>query len=160
MTTRNSRNWLSDSSCFRRESRRGFTLIEILVVIVIISVLASFVALNVVNKPSEARTSVAKLQVKELQSALQVYRTEQGRYPTQAQGLEALIRKPAQDPVPENYPEDGYLAALSLPRDPWNHAYIYLVPGRKGEPYEVICYGSDGEPGGKGEAADISSSTP
>ncbi|MFH0909418.1 MAG: type II secretion system major pseudopilin GspG [bacterium] len=144
----------------RRAKQRGFTLIEVLVVIVIITILASFVTLNIVNKPSEARAAAAKLQVKELQSALQVYRTEQGRYPTQAQGLEALVAKPTSEPMPPNYPVDGYLSATSLPKDPWKNDYVYLVPGRKGEPYEVISYGSDGEPGGEGDASDLSSSDP
>lgn len=141
-------------------SKAGFTLIEVLVVIIIITILASFVTLNIVHKPSEARTAAAKLQVKELQSALQVYRAEQGRYPTQGQGLEALITKPTTEPVPPNYPADGYLSATSLPKDPWKNDFVYLAPGRKGEPYEVISYGSNGEPGGEGDAADISSSDP
>ena len=149
---------ITDNSNSRSNS--GFTLIEVLVVIVIITILASFVTLNIVNKPSEARAAAAKLQVKELQSALQVYRTEQGRYPTQGQGLEALVAKPTTEPMPPNYPAEGYLSATSLPKDPWKYDYVYLVPGRKGEPYEVISYGSDGEPGGDGDAADISSSDP
>ncbi len=144
----------------RARRRAAFTLIEVLVVIVIITVLASFVTLNIVNKPSEARAAAAKLQVKELQSALQIYRAEQGRYPTQAQGLEALVTKPTTEPMPPNYPADGYLSTTSLPKDPWKYDYVYLVPGRKGEPYEVISYGSDGEPGGEGDAADITSSDP
>jgi general secretion pathway protein G len=136
----------------------GFTLIEILVVIVIITILAGIVTVNIVRKPGEARVAAATMQIKQLQTALQVYRTEQGRYPTQEQGLEALVAKPASAPIPENYPAEGYLDSRRVPRDPWNNEFIYLVPGRKNEPFEIISYGSDGEPGGTGDAADISSS--
>ena len=136
----------------------GFTLVEILVVLVIITVLASVVTVSIVRKPGEARVAAARLQIKEIQTALQVYRTEQGRPPTQAQGLEALINKPATEPVPANYPAEGYLETRVFPKDPWNNDYIYLAPGRRGEPYEVISYGSDGEPGGEGDAVDFSTS--
>lgn len=141
-----------------RDGKLGFTLIEILVVILIITILASIVSVNVLRKPGEARVSAAKLQLKQLQTAVQLYRTEQGRTPTQEQGLEALVVKPVTDPVPPQYPADGYLESRTLPKDPWNHDYIFLVPGRRGETFEIISYGSDGEPGGDGEAADLSSS--
>lgn len=142
----------------RISNRSGFTLLEILVVVMIITILASIVSVNVLRKPAEARISAAKMQIKQLQTALQVYRTEQSRLPTQEQGLEALVAKPTVDPIPEKYPDEGYLESRKLPQDPWKHDYIYLVPGRKGEPYEIMSYGGDGEPGGEGEAADISSS--
>jgi general secretion pathway protein G len=141
-----------------RDSKSGFTLIEILVVIIIITILASIVSVNVLRKPGEARVSAAKLQIKQLQTAVQLFKTEQGRAPTQAQGLEALVSKPTSDPVPQQYPTDGYLESRKMPKDPWNHDYIYLIPGRAVEVFEVISYGSDGEPGGEGEAADLSSS--
>jgi general secretion pathway protein G len=129
-------------------------------VLVIITVLASVVTVSIMHKPGEARVAAAKLQIKELQTAVQVYRTEQSRPPTQAQGLAALISKPATDPIPANYPAGGYLDSHVLPKDPWQHDYIYLTPGRHGEPFEIICYGSDGEPGGDGDGADLSSSEP
>ena len=153
MMNRNSKN-------SRSRNAAGFTLVEILVVLVIITVLASVVTVSIVRKPGEARVAAARLQIKEIQTALQVYRTEQGRPPTQAQGLEALINKPTTEPVPASYPPEGYLETRVFPKDPWNNEYIYLAPGRRGEPYEVISYGSDGEPGGEGDAADISSSGP
>lgn len=142
----------------RTAGRDGFTLIEILVVVLIISILATVVTVNVLNKPGEARVASTKMQIKQLQTAVQVYRTEQGAVPTQTQGLEALVAKPSTDPVPERYPSEGYLDSKTLPKDPWGHEYIYLVPGRKGEVFEIISYGSDGEPEGTGEAADLSSS--
>ena len=141
-----------------RGSQSGFTLIEILVVIVIITILASIVSVNVLRKPGEARVSAAKLQIKQLQTAVQLYKTEQGRTPTQEQGLEALVGKPVTEPLPQQYPAEGYLESRKLPKDPWNNEYIYLVPGRAGELFEIISYGSDGEPGGEGEAADLSTS--
>jgi general secretion pathway protein G len=136
----------------------GFTLIEILVVIIIITILAGIVTVNIVQKPGEARIAAAHLQIKQLQTALQMYHTAQGRYPTQAQGLEALVMKPSIDPIPPAYPDQGYLESRALPKDPWKNDFIYLAPGRNGEFYEIITYGNDGEPGGDGEAADISSS--
>jgi general secretion pathway protein G len=136
--------------------RKGFTLIEILVVIIIITILASIVSVNVLRKPGEARISAAKLQLKELQTALQMYKAEQGHFPTQEQGLEALVSKPTTEPIPPRYPEEGYLESRKVPLDPWKHDYVYLIPGREGEAFEIMTYSSDGEPGGTGEAADIS----
>jgi len=142
------------------ERRAGFTLIEILVVIVIITILASIVTVNVFRKPGEARVAAARMQMKQLQTALQVYRTEQGRLPTQEQGLRALVRRPTREPIPQRYPAGGYLDSPNVPNDPWGEPYVYLVPGRNGEPFELISYGSDREPGGEDEAADISTSDP
>lgn len=141
-----------------KHTRRGFTLVEILVVIVIITILAGIVTVSIVRKPGEARVAAAKMQLRQLQTALQVYRTEQGRLPTQAQGLEALVQRPVTEPIPPNYPAEGYLESRQLPRDPWNNPFVYLVPGRAGEAYEILSYGSDGEPGGDGDAADLSTS--
>lgn len=136
----------------------GFTLIEILVVLLILSVLAGLVGVNVLNKPAEARIEAAKMQIKTLQMAVRLYSAEQHRLPTQEQGLQALVQKPSIAPIPDSYPVGGYLETRSLPDDPWGEPYIYLVPGRQGEPFEIISYGSDREPGGDGDAADISSS--
>lgn len=138
-------------------SRQGFTLIEILVVVMIIAILASIVSINVLRKPAEARVAAAQLQMKQLQTALQMYRTEQGRLPTQEQGLEALVRKPTSEPIPPKYPQEGYLEGRTMPKDPWGNDYIYLIPGRNGEVFEIITYGSDGEPEGENDAADLSS---
>ena len=142
----------------RQHRVNGFTLIEILVVIVIITILAGIVTVNVVRKPAEARVAAAKLQIQQLKTALQFYRTEQGKYPTQSQGLEALVNKPTTDLAPANYPAEGYLDSPQVPKDPWGNEFIYLIPGRKGEPMEIISYGSDGEPDGENDAADLSSS--
>ena len=140
-----------------RESN-GFTLIEILVVVLIISILAGIVGVSVLRHPGEAKMAAAKLQIKNIKHALKLYRMEQNCYPTQEQGLEALCVQTTIPPVPERYPEDGYLDSRIMPKDPWNRDYLYLVPGRQNEPYEVISYGADGEVGGTNDATDISSS--
>jgi len=138
--------------------KSGFTLIEILVVVLIITILAGIVGVNILHKPGEARVSATRMQLQQLKTAVQLYRAEQGRVPTQDQGLEALVTRPTRDPVPQNYPEGGYLDSRKVPTDPWGHDFIYLVPGRRAEPFELISYGGDGEPGGDGEAADLTSS--
>ncbi len=140
----------------RRGRRGGFTLIEILVVMAIIMGLVTVVTVNVLQKQRKARVDTAKIQVRELQNAVAHYQIEQGRIPTMEQGLEALVRKPAVAPVPDTYPEGGYLASRRLPRDPWGRDFVYIVPGREGLPFEIVSYGADGEPGGDGDATDIS----
>lgn len=142
----------------QRRHTQGFTLIELLVVIAIIAILASVVTLSLFDRPGEARQAAAKMQIRIYQTAIQNYRVDQGTPPTTEQGLEALVTKPTLEPVPRKYPGDGYLDTRRVPNDPWDNPYIYLSPGRSGESYEIISYGKDGEPGGEGEAADISSS--
>ena len=138
---------------------RGFTLVEILVVLAIISLLAGVVLVNVAPNLMMGQQATAKAQIKEFSSALATYQLAHGTYPTQQQGLEALVRKPDREPVPANYPAGGYLATRNLPLDPWKRPYLYLVPGRRNEPFEIFTYGADGEPGGSGADADISSSS-
>ena len=143
---------------FKRARPTGFTLIEVLVVLVIVMGLASIVTVNVVRHQAESRVKTAQLQIVQLEQALHAFHLDHGRYPTQQQGLEALIAPPTAPPAVTDYPEGGYLARPRLPRDPWGNPYVYLIPGRQGEPFEIISYGSDGEPGGSGTAAEISSS--
>ena len=144
--------------CLKHDA--GFSLVEILVVLVIMSILAGVVVVNVVNKPGEARVATCRTNIQALQAALRLYKIDQGRYPTQAQGLEALIAQPTQEPVPSRYPQGGYLEATVMPVDPWGNPFVYLIPGRAGESYEVISYGADGAPGGVEYDADLSSSDP
>lgn len=139
-------------------SQSGFSLIEILVVLLIMVSLASIVGINVIGRRDEAREKTTRIQLAQIKTGLQVYKIEQGRYPTQEQGLLSLVQKPTVEPIPARYPQEGYLDAKSVPHDGWDHAYIYLIPGRANERYELISYGSDAEPGGDGLAADISSS--
>lgn len=146
------------SGSVRRRRTGGFTLIEILVVMAIIMGLVTVVTVNVLQKQRKARVDTAKIQIMELRNAVAHFQIEHGRIPTMEQGLEALVRKPSVPPVPETYPDDGYLASRRLPRDPWGSDYVYLVPGREGLPFEIISYGAGGEPGGDKDAADVSSS--
>ena len=131
---------------------RGFTLLELMVVIVIIGVLAALIAPSVINKAEEAKTTAARTDINTIMGALKMYRLDNQRYPTAEQGLQALIEKPATDPVPPNW--KPYLE--KLPNDPWHNPYQYLNPGVKGE-VDVMSYGADGKSGGEGNDADIGS---
>ena len=149
---------LFSSRSGRAERRSGFTFLELLVSITIIAILSGVVGLGVYRYIKEARVTTAKQQIQILKSAVVAYAAEQGAIPKQEQGLEALVHRSNVPPVPEKFPEGGYLDSPRVPRDPWKHDYIYLVPGHNGESFEIISYGGDGEPGGTGDAADISSS--
>ena len=131
---------------------------ELLVVILIISILSTVVGVKLFGRTDEARIAAAKAQLENFRMALKLYKMDNGRLPTQRQGLEALVQPSELDPKPKKFPKDGYLDRSKLPLDPWQHEYIYLIPGSKGESYEIICYGRDGEPGGEGVDADISTS--
>jgi general secretion pathway protein G len=133
---------------------KGFTLIELMVVLVILGVLAAMIAPKIMDRPDEARIIAAKQDIATVVQALKMYRLDNIRYPTTEQGLQALVTKPAIAPVPENWKSGGYLE--KLPKDPWGHAYVYLNPGRHGD-IDVISLGSDGESGGEGRDADIGS---
>lgn len=131
---------------------RGFTLIELMVVIVILGVLAALVVPRVLSRPDEARAVAARQDIATLMQSLKLYRLDNRRYPTAEQGLQALIARPATAPVPNNW--RPYLE--KLPNDPWGHPYQYLNPGIKGE-VDVMSFGADGQSGGEGKNADIGS---
>lgn len=141
----------------RHAARAGFTFMELLVVILVISILATLVGVAVRHIPAEARKAAARENIARFKVALEMYNAAQGNFPTQEQGLSALCRKPEMPPVPKEYPEGGYLDSLDVPRDPWKNDYVYIVPGPEGKPYEIISYGRDGDEGGEGEDSDISS---
>ncbi len=134
----------------------GFTLLELLVVILIITILGTVVGIQLAGKPHEARVAAATAQLENFRMALKMYRMDNNGLPTQRQGLQALVEASTIDPMPRKFPAEGYLERRTLPLDPWGNDYVYLIPGSRGETYEVICYGGDGEPGGEGEASDIS----
>lgn len=137
-----------------RARDRGFTLIEILVVIVILGVLAALVVPRFLDRPDEARNVATKTDLGTILTALKLYRLDNQRFPTTEQGLAALVAKPEQPPVPPNWKPGGYLERL--PKDPWGRPYQYLNPGLKGE-VDVFSFGADGQPGGTGIDADVGS---
>lgn len=135
--------------------RRAFTLIEVLVVIVVIAVLATFVAPNLFRNVNDARVATAKAQIESFGTALDAYRLDHGRYPSTAQGLDALWQKPVIEP-PVGWTEP-YLRK-PVPVDPWGRPYVYVAPGTVNPgTYDLLTYGADGRPGGVGEDADITS---
>ncbi len=141
--------------CRSKRRLRGFTLIELMVVLLIIGVLAALVVPNVLDRADDARVTAAKTDVTNLVQALKMYRLDNQRYPTAEQGLAALLTKPTSTPVPTNW--KPYLD--QLPKDPWGQAYVYLNPGIKGD-IDVMSYGADGQSGGEGKDADIGSWQP
>ena len=128
-----------------QETQKGFTLIEIMVVIVIIGVLATLIIPRLMSRPDEARVIAARQDVATIVSALKLYRLDIGRYPTSEQGLKALVAKPSEEPIPTNWKIGGYLDRL--PNDPWGKPYQYSSPGLKGE-MDVFSFGADGKLGG------------
>jgi general secretion pathway protein G len=135
-----------------RRVQRGFTLIELMVVLVIIGVLAALIVPNVLDRADDARVTAAKTDVNNVMQALKLYRLDNQRYPSSEQGLPALVNKPTASPVPPNW--RPYLE--KLPADPWNQPYRYLNPGVHGE-VDVLSLGADGQPGGEGKNSDVGS---
>lgn len=129
---------------------RGFTLIELMVVLVIIGVLAALIVPNVLDRADDARVSAAKTDIANLHQALKLYKLDNQRYPSQEQGLQALVLKPSNGVVPANW--RPYVD--KLPNDPWGRPYLYMNPGLRGE-VDVLSFGADGQSGGEGKNADI-----
>ena len=132
--------------------QQGFTLIEIIVVVVIIGILATFVAPKFLGKTDDARIVKAKSDINSIESALDIYKLDNYTYPTTDQGLDALVTLPSSDPVPANWQEGGYVKKLR--KDPWQRDYLYLSPGDRGE-VDIYSLGADGVEGGEGANADI-----
>jgi len=137
-------------------SNSGFTLIEIMVVIVILALLAALVGPKIIGRSDDAKIADVKVQIRNLETALKLYKLDSGAYPSTEQGLSALITKPTTGIIPKNYKAEGYLESKTLPKDPWSNEYIYLSPGEHGD-YDLCSFGSDGAKGGEGKAADICS---
>lgn len=134
-------------------SQSGFTLLEIMVVVVILGILATMVAPQILGRADDARITKAKADIVSLEAALDLYQLDNYIYPTTSQGLEALAAKPSESPEPRNYKRGGYIK--SLPNDPWGREYLFLNPGVKGGTYDIYTLGADGEEGGDGANADI-----
>ena len=133
----------------RHRRQRGFTLIEIMVVVVIIGILAALIAPNIIGRDDQARVTAAKSDLNAIAQALELYKMDNFRYPGTDAGLEALVKQP---PDAKHWPQGGYLAAI--PQDPWGNPYVYIQPGVNG-PYDLISLGADGKEGGEGYDADI-----
>jgi general secretion pathway protein G len=140
----------------RTRLARGFTLIEIMVVITILGVLAALIVPRVVGRTDDAKIAAAKQDIASLMQALKLYRLDNGRYPTTEQGLQALIARPTLEPAASNWKQGGYIERSSVPLDPWGEPYKYLNPGLKGE-IDVFSLGRDRANGGEGPDADIGS---
>lgn len=138
----------------KSKQQRGFTLIEVMVVLAIIGMIVAMVGANLSGTSDDAGVKTTKSQIKLLEGALNLYKVDNYRYPTTEQGLEALVEKPTSSPVPKNYKIDGYMQGGKLPKDAWDRDFLYFA--EKGK-YEIISLGADGEEGGEGYAADISS---
>jgi general secretion pathway protein G len=138
-----------------QRQQSGFTLIEVMVVVVILSILAAIVVPKIMDRPDEARITKAKQDIRALESALNLYKLDNYIYPTTDQGLEALVQPPTVAPEPPKWKQGGYLDRMPL--DPWGKAYLYLSPGEQGRAFDLYSLGADGQPGGTGAAADIGS---
>jgi len=134
--------------------QRGFTLIEVMVVVVILGILAAIIVPKVMDRPDQARITKAKLDIQGIENALQNYKLDNFHYPSTDQGLEALVQKPSGSPEAKHWRQGGYLQRM--PKDPWGHPYQYLSPGAHGD-VDITSLGADGRPGGDGVDADINS---
>jgi general secretion pathway protein G len=141
---------------YRNRNEKGFTLIELMVVVIILGILASLIVPRFMGRTDEAKIVKAKVDISALETAIKLYKLDNGVYPSTEQGLQALIEKPESGRIPSKWNEGGYLEKEKLPTDPWGNAYVYLSPGLHGD-YDIISYGADGAPGGEGIDADINS---
>ncbi len=146
MTIRNSHRLVTGNG--------GFTLIELMVVIVILGILAGLIVPRIMERPDQAKQMKARVQIEALETALKLYKLDNGSYPTTEQGLQALVEPPQTGGIPANWKKGGYLEKGKVPLDPWDNEFVYLSPGVHGE-YDIISYGADGVPEGEDASKDI-----
>lgn len=140
----------------RKHNRQhGFTLIEIMVVVVILGILAAIIVPQFLSRPDEAKVTKAKVDIKSIEEALGLFKLDNGFYPSTEQGLQALVSKPETGRIPSRYSADAYLK--KVPVDPWDKPFVYISPGVVNRDYDLMSYGADGQPGGEGFDADIKS---
>ncbi len=144
--------WFTDTA----GNRRGFTLIELMVVIVILGILAGLIVPRIMDRPEQAKQLKARMLMESISTALKLYKLDNGSYPTTEQGLQALVEQPSSGNVPKKWRAGGYLEKGKVPKDPWGNDFIYLSPGIHGE-FDLIAYGADGSSGGEDKDADINS---
>ena len=145
---------MKNKTSFRLRNQKGFTLIEILVVVVILGILAGIVVPRLLGEPEKARSTKAQIQIRSFEDTLARFKMENGFFPSTEQGLQALVEKPRTGKIPSNYRDKGYIKRI--PNDPWGSQYIYLSPGIHDD-YDILSYGPDGASGGDGDDADINS---
>ena len=133
---------------------RGFSLIELMVVVIILGILAMYIGPKLMGRTEQAKETQARVQIESLETALKLYKLDNGFYPNTEQGLLALIEKPETAPLPKKWRTGGYLEKSKVPTDPWLNEFIYLSPGNHGD-FDLISYGADGVPGGEEENRDI-----
>ena len=138
------------------QDEKGFSFLELMVVVVILGILATYIAPRFMGRTDDAKIVKAKVDIASLETALKLYKLDSGSYPTTEQGLLALVEKPSTEPIPSNWNEKGYLEKNRVPKDPWGREYLYLCPGVHDD-YDLISYGADGAPGGDGKNKDINS---
>jgi len=132
----------------------GFTLIELMVVIVILGILAAMIVPRIMGRPEEAKQLKARMQIESLETSLKLYKLDNGTYPTTEQGIQALVEPPETGIQPKNWRKGGYIEKGKIPKDPWGSAYVYLCPGINGD-FDIISYGADNVPEGEDKNKDI-----
>ena len=140
-----------------RKNERGFTLIELMIVIIILALLATLVAPRVMDKLEQAKRTTTVIQITNFKGGLKFFKMDNGFYPSTEPGLKALIEKPTTGREAKNWKDGGYLEPRKIPLDPWGNPYLYISPGVHNKEYDIVSYGADGEEGGEGNDADIQS---